>query len=225
MRGLPHDRFLQNPAIACIFSNVLREGSITFEHGSTIGEGKKALQQCFREGWLHADNVGEKIVYVFPSPLHRWYVEWKLWNAAPGVPFESNSILQLALEVITRFSPRLLSAERRIGPGCIPRPPEAQYQDEFYRSCHAYSNGSLITFPEFSTGKGRVDFYIPSRQWGVELLREGDRLTEHSGRFSESGLYGTTLQLSDYIILDCRKTLPSYRHGMCIITHFPFFSS
>jgi hypothetical protein len=48
----------------------------------------------------------------------------------------------------------MLSTKRKIGPGCIQRPPEAQYQDEFYCSCHACSNGSLIAFPEFGTGKG-----------------------------------------------------------------------
>jgi len=53
---------------------------------------------------------------------------------------------------------------------------EAQYQDEFYRCCHTHSNGSLVTFPEFGTAKGRVDFYIPAKQWGVELLRDGDQL-------------------------------------------------
>ncbi|KAI0282168.1 hypothetical protein BGY98DRAFT_912681, partial [Russula aff. rugulosa BPL654] len=41
---------------------------------------------------------------------------------------------------------------------------------------------------------------------GVELLREGE---QHSGRFSGSGLYGTTLPLSDYIILDGHNTRPA----------------
>ena len=94
----------------------------------------------------------------------------------------------------------MLAAERRIGIGFIQRPPEAQYQDEFYRICHAYLNGLLRTFPEFGTTKGRVDFYTPSEQWGVELLREGDSHEQHSRRFSQSGSYRTTLPLSDHII-------------------------
>jgi hypothetical protein len=85
-----------------------------------------------------------------------------------------SSSTPLLVRGIARFPRRLLSTKRRIGPGCIQRPPErrtrldigpqAQYQDEFYHCCHAYSNGSLITFPEFGTAKRRVDFYIPSRQ-------------------------------------------------------------
>ncbi|KAI0280374.1 hypothetical protein BGY98DRAFT_880571, partial [Russula aff. rugulosa BPL654] len=86
------------------------------------------------------------------------------------------------------------------------------YQDEFYCSCHAYSNGLLRTFPEFGTTKGRADFYIPSLQWGVELVREGDRLEQHSGRFSQSGSYASTLLLSDYIILQFRNTRPEHPH-------------
>lgn len=32
----------------------------------------------------------------------------------------------------------------------------------------------LITLPEFGTTKCRVYFYIPSKRWGVELLRDGN---------------------------------------------------
>jgi hypothetical protein len=74
--------------------------------------------------------------------------------------------------------------------------------------------------------KGRVDFYIPSKQWGVEILREGDRLAHHSGRFSRSGSYETTLPLSDYIILDCRNTWPKLSHPSAYYlptNTFPFF--
>jgi len=45
----------------------------------------------------------------------------------------------------------------------------------------------------------------------VELLRDGDGLAQHSGRFSQSGSYAT-LPLDDYIILDCRTTRPMRKH-------------
>jgi hypothetical protein len=221
MKGLPRKTDLRKPPIAHIFSNVLRDSSIVRSEPTTE-EDDPALLECFRKGWLHADKSrGSKTVYIFASPLHQMFVEWKLQDYATIIPFESNSILQLALEVIAGFSPRLLSAERRIGSGSIQRPAEAQYQDEFYRCCHMYSNGSLITFPEYGTQKGRVDFYIPSKNWGVELLRDGDQLEEHWSRFSEAGAYGATLSLSDYIILDFRKTMPKRaHHSMCIICQF-----
>ena len=108
----------------------------------------------------------------------------------------------------------MLSTTRRVSSGgYVQRPPEAQYQDEFYRCCHILSNGSLVTFPEYGTAKGRVDFYIPAKKWGVELLRDGDQLAQHAGRFSSlTGSYGTTPSLEDYIILDCRTTQPRTGH-------------
>jgi hypothetical protein len=229
-RGLPLKNDLQEAHIARVFFHVLCRGSIV-QSDLTTKEDVAALEECFCSGWLHADKLSDfhddkETAYIFPSELHRWFVEWKLFHSVPTVPFRSNTILELALEVIGRFSPHFLSAERRIGPGCIQRPPEAKYQDEFYRSCHAYSNGSLITFPEFGTLKGRADFYIPCKQWGVELLCEGE---QHSGRFSRSGSYGTNLPLSDYIILDCHNMRPTHPHpSMCIICpsiHFPFFQA
>jgi len=120
---------------------------------------------------------------------------------------------QFVVDVICKFSPGLLSAERRIGPGCIQRPPEAQYQDEFYRCCHISSNGSLVTFPESGTAKGWADFYIPAEEPGVDLLRDGNQLENHFGRFSKTESYRTALPLSDYIILGCRTTHPEEPHS------------
>lgn len=214
-RGLPENKDLQVPAIANIFSTVLRNGVVT--QLQFTEDDQVALQECFRHGWLHTDKLIDtdqpnEVGYFFASSLHRWFVEWKLCDTVPAIPFETDNLLQFVVRVISNFSPRLLSTKRRIGPGCIQRRPEAQYQDEFYRCCHKCSNGSLVTFPEFGTAKGRVDFYIPAKKWGVELLRDGDRLAQHSGRFSQSGSYGTTLALSDYIILDCRTTNPVLGH-------------
>jgi hypothetical protein len=145
------------------------------------------------------------------------YIEVKLLEKSPPASLEVINILDFMINVIRRFSRQILSAERTIGPGCVQRPPEAQFQDEFYRCCREYSKRGLLPFPEFGTAKGRVDFYIPARGWGVELLRDGDRLERHVGRFSDTGIYHTTLPLSDYIILDFRKTRPKRAHpGMCI---------
>jgi hypothetical protein len=84
-----------------------------------------------------------------------------------------------------------------------------------------YLNESLITFPEYGMQKGQVDFYIPSKNWGVELLCDGDQLEEHWSWFSGMGAYGATLLLSNYIILDFCKIKPKHaHHSMCIICQF-----
>ena len=59
---------------------------------------KHALQGCFHNGWLHADNLGvinlpDDVGYFFPSSLHRWYVEWKLLDSLPPTQFQANSLL------------------------------------------------------------------------------------------------------------------------------------
>ncbi|KAM6497511.1 hypothetical protein JOM56_007984 [Amanita muscaria] len=215
-RGLPTNMALQDPATAGIVSAVLRMGVVKDADVRTEDE-KSALQACFHNGWLHADKLGvinlpDNVGYFFPSSLHRWYVEWKLLDSLPPIQLQANRLLDFVIDVIRMFSPRLLSAERRIGPGCIQRLPEAQYPDELYRCCHTLSKGSLITFPEFGTAKGRVDFYIPAKTWGIELLRDGNQLARHCGRFSQTGSYGTTLPLSEYIIIDCRTTHPKEQH-------------
>jgi len=200
------------PAVTCVFSSVLRTGSVQ-DTDFTTEDDSSALQLCFSKGWLHTDNIDNKTKYFFSSSLHCWYIEWKLWGFL-DTTFHADNILDFVIDVISIFSPQMLSTTWRVSAaGHVQCPPEAQYQDEFYRCCHTHSNGSLVTFPEFGTAKGRVDFYIPAKQWGVELLRDGDQLAQHSGRFSsQTGSYGTTLSLTDYIILDCRTTQPRVHH-------------
>jgi hypothetical protein len=150
------------------FFSVLRTGFVA-DIDFTTEDDTRALQQCFRNGWLHTDKFVNSIK------------EWKLWGIADATSFDCADILELVINVFSIFS---LRAPRDIGPGHVQRLPEAQYQDQFYRCCHTYSKSPLITFPEFDMAKGRVDFYIPAKQWEVELLRDGNQLAQHSGRFS-----------------------------------------
>ncbi len=208
-RGLPQDQDLQNVGIADVFSRVLRNGYV-IKSDSTDSD--HDLMLCFRNGWLHSDkkdHSGDTVIYFFASLLHRWFVEWKLWDRYPPPPIVTGDILTFVINIIQKFSPKRLATEQTLPFGEIQPVPEAQYQVEFYRCC---SDGSIVTFPEYGTEQGRVDFCIPAKEWGVELLRNGDRLAEHSGRFSNNGSYATTLSFSDYIILDCRTTYPRDPH-------------
>ncbi|EDR08420.1 uncharacterized protein LACBIDRAFT_297062 [Laccaria bicolor S238N-H82] len=211
-RGLLPDDALRVLAVACVFFAVLCMGSMQ-DTNFTTEDNTRALQLCFSEGWLHTDYIDNKTEYFFPSTFHRWYVEWKLWDIL-DTTFHADKILDFVINVISIFSPQMLSTKRRVTTaGHVQHSPQAQYQNEFYRCCHTHSNGSLILFPEFGTTKGQVDFYIPAKQWGVTLLQDGDQLVQHSGQFSsQPGLYGTTLPLIDYIILDCCTTTPRLPH-------------
>jgi hypothetical protein len=66
--------------------------------------------------------------------------------------------------VIREFKPGGLKSDGQgLGPGALPRPLEAQYQDEFYRACYTLL-GNIYLSSEWS-GKektGRVDFLVKS---------------------------------------------------------------
>jgi len=171
-------------------------------------EESAALRLCFAQGWLHTDKGvsgnPEIAGYFFASKLHRLFVEWKLSDENPAIPIEAPSLLEFVIQIIKRFSPLKLLHPRMVGLYYFQSLPEAQYQDEFYRCCYDLTKGSLATLSEFGTADGRVDFYIPSKKWAVELLRDGQRFEQHNNRFSSTGQYGKTLDIDDYIVLDFR---------------------
>lgn len=52
--------------------------------------------------------------------------------------------------------------------------------------------------------QGEIDFYINSNlQWGIELLVQGSKITEHLSRFASSGKY-YNLNCNDYYVVDFR---------------------
>jgi hypothetical protein len=209
-RGLPSHKELQEPQNARVFRAVLVNNSVTKEMVEPSDQ--EALDHCFKSGWLHATGHQDRSWHIFTTPLHQWFVEYYLGTTvAKSTPIKQD-LPAFAISVIRQFSRTMLSTEREIvGASSIQRPPEAQFQDEFYRGCHEYSNGSLISFPEFGDASGRVDFYIPCNQWGVELLRDGDRLESHSSRFTGQGAYAK-MKFNDYIILDFRTIPPRDPH-------------
>jgi len=195
VRGLPSNSELRNIFVLHILFTVLCKGTVTDDDFAAENE-KEALLKCFHRGWLHTDkldNIGRpyEIGYFFASSLHRWYVQWKLFDTLSRIPFDESNALQFV-------------TKPKIGPNSIQDPPEAQYQQEFFRCCHSISKGSLIALREFGTKEGRVDFYIPSKKWGVELLRNGDQLAQHRKK--------ARWDVSDHVILDCRTTYPTKKH-------------
>ena len=214
--GLPSIGDLKVPAIARVFSAVLRTGFV-LAPDVTGKPGDDALQQCFQRGWLHADRLDAfgmlyETGYLFPSSLHQWFVQWKLSETLADITFDEKNLLGFVVEVISHYSPTNLMGNMRVGPGCIQRPPEARYQDEFYRCSHDHSNGSVVTFPEFGLGNGRTDLYIPTKKWGVEILRNGQQLEQHSGRFSRPELYAGSFPCEEHIVLDFRDSRPAAAH-------------
>lgn len=212
-RGLPLVPNLRKPEVSQVFRTVLRNSHVTME--MLDHKGQDALKTCFKSGWLHATRLervpASEAEYIFTSPLHRWFVEFYLGNL-PLDPntIEDRTLFDFVIKVLRHFSRGQLSSPRVVGTSEIQRPLEAQFHDEFYRCCAEYSQGSLISFPEFGPN-GRIEFCIPCKKWGVELLRDGDKLEGYASCFVESGAY-TKMNLTDHIILDFRKSRPRKPH-------------
>lgn len=125
------------------------------------------------------------------------------------------TIQSLCQAVLQRFSMVKLrqSIEGKVSTGEQLRPLEAQYQDEFYRAFSSIMPPGVAISSKWSRhGDGRIDFWIPYQGWGIELLRDHSRVTEHCERFKPGGRYYPWVEsglLKDWIIIDCTTTMPA----------------
>lgn len=57
---------------------------------------------------------------------------------------------------------------------------------------------------------GEIDFYIDGTlRWGIELVANGAKISEHASHFSEKGKY-YPLRVKDYAIVDFRRSFDGY---------------
>lgn len=216
-RGLPATTHLQNPSFTQVFWEVLQTGGIVvpepLDQLGRVSE-KTPLRKCFEHGWLHNEVFSPtEVLYTFASPLHMRYVQWMLLGNLDEGVISENSIVDFVITVIRKFIPLNLSARRMFGT-TTQSTPEAQFQDEFYRACISHTNNCVLSFPEFGNRRGRIDFFIPMKKWGIELLRNGNRLNAHAARFT-TGEYGQWIsdqKINDYVIVDFRTKLPQSSH-------------
>lgn len=129
------------------------------------------------------------------------------------------SVRDMTFAIIKSFNPSQLLSPSHIGEDFTDRPMEARYQYEFYRGVFAATGGGVNICPELlsATGKrsGRIDLFVPGKKWGIELTWEGSELAEHDGRFGPLGAYGVWLssnEMVDYILLDFRTSMPTKPH-------------
>jgi hypothetical protein len=72
-KGLPPPNILQQRVTARIFKKAIACDGI-FESSFANGNEdlRNALQNIWRNGWLHAEMSGHRVRYVFASRIHRW---------------------------------------------------------------------------------------------------------------------------------------------------------
>ena len=177
----------------------LLEGPISHDD-----EDRDLLEKASKYGLIELTSSS---FHSFPSPLHHQIWSYKLMTLK-GYKYPCD-ILALIKDTVAKFRPNQLSRSNRRAETDEQDPPDAQYSHEWYRSLHEATGGSAVISPEYATApdkrRGRVDFYIPSMKWGIELLGDGDKPREHSDCLL-TGAYGAIV---DYALLDFRHTSPS----------------
>jgi hypothetical protein len=103
----------------------------------------------------------------------------------PGVK-QFTSLKDLCVAALQQFSPaQLVCSSERLGPAGTFSPKEAIYHFELYRVLHNILEGSLYPIPEYGKGSNNsIDLMIPTYQWGIEILLDGRKITEHVERFN-----------------------------------------
>ena len=139
--GLPSsDDLSAQPDVAALFRELLGKGTIK----TNKNEENEAIQICHYSGWIHPDQDKGATCYAFPSPLHAMCVSWRLSPTDEMPRFDC--LRDLALDVISKFKPSQLRLPIcRVGPRSTDKPPEAEYQDEFYRSLFSVTLGTFVS--------------------------------------------------------------------------------
>lgn len=129
----------------------------------------------------------------------------------PGPVPDIRTLEEVCIAAIQRFSPCNLQS-RHEGPNDQWSIPEATFQDELYRCIFKELCGCLIYSEYMHDRGGRVDFLIPGKQWGIELLQNGriKNIVEHSERFGPSGKYSKWGIIQEYIIINFCHTETHY---------------
>lgn len=140
-------------------------------------------------------------------------MEHYLTGSSTPFPFHKfSSVETLALVVLKRFSLRNLSSAAQLGTAAVIGPLEAAYENEFYRVLQQILGFSSKVVSEWSgANDNHVDFRIEEPGWGIEILREGNRLGEHCQRFVAAGRYTPWITkglVKDWIVIDCRTSGP-----------------
>jgi hypothetical protein len=238
-RGLP--QVFSGISVSCL--NLLREiisdGKISvvdLDKAPNLSNGKEReraeeAQKVIKSGWVYVSSDvtddNPSVIMEFASPLHCAWFSSRLQRDKPLPPTFSDSNLDMTWkEVLRNFS--VAAFRNPIRTPVSSRNTtfvESQYQQEFYRSLYSLTDGACCVSPEYggqtsSEKKGRIDFFIGSKGWGIELLQDGDRIPGHISRFRAGGAYHPWLAsgyMKEYVILDFRQTKPSESSSTCFL--------
>jgi hypothetical protein len=165
--------------------------------------------------YYHVTSMGHSMKISFASPLIKnlfihQYSFAKIMQDPTRV-WTQDQLGQFLIEVLKRFSPT--SLQTCLSHGCKNTLLEYVWQKEFYRCAFSLLPSSRYSLsPEIGYAfdiNGRIDFYINNDlKWAVELVKDSDKLISHLERFKSGSYYNMIDKISEWIILDFRKTIP-----------------
>ncbi|KAJ7293189.1 hypothetical protein C8J57DRAFT_18719 [Mycena rebaudengoi] len=215
-RGLPTEAALKDPrnmaAVGFLLQLLQSAGELR------LTSLPPAAEEVHKKGWVTLEEHGSSFTVDFPSPFHRSRLSYLLCGASKLPPaVDAMSLVEFVATVVASFSRNALlePARHTTGPNSAPSIPEAQWQTLFYLCAYRVAGGAgLWLSPEYGTGQrfsaiGRIDFYVKgTKRWGIEVLRDGDRMEEHLRRFLPGGAYDQWIQaggIQEYCVLDFRS--------------------
>ncbi|KAL4965650.1 uncharacterized protein BDV14DRAFT_172481 [Aspergillus stella-maris] len=198
-RSLPQGSRLTTE-VESLLAKVLEEGNVPCESN-------KAVETCYKCGWLHK-------MQMLGEDYYKW-IKYYITKSAKSIPSEFQNLQDLTLAILQEFSsPNLRHSAhgKTMSSGAQPKPIEAQYQDEFYWCFNKTAGRGVPVCTKWSrTADGRVDLWIPGQKWAVEFVREQDQIKEHILWFKKNGqycLWREDSMIQDWIIVNCTTTSP-----------------
>ncbi|KAK0239102.1 hypothetical protein EDD85DRAFT_829031 [Armillaria nabsnona] len=232
-KGLPPQSLLANAgrtSLAAFFRRLLKHGSLFFTERRILDVQYDDLEQwvflddpihgetcntAIRQGWVSTSvcgNFPNTSIIALATPLLQCWFSYHLIPCELEAYFESP--LDLVCQVTALFRPSLLfETAANFGTQL-----ENHYQKEFYRAASALTDGAVILSPDFGTNpnratRGRIDFFLAHKNWGIEITRDGNRL-EGGGvpRFQRYEQWLQEGDMAQYIFVDYRMTQPVNSH-------------
>lgn len=167
-----------------------------------------AFSFCHKMGFFHTEepmSEGKEVKFTFASPLHRRVAYRRLFpGREPDAVIRDQSLQKVCTNAIARFSPGALQNRRDAQSNRGWGIPEAAFQEEMY-SCLSLELHYLPILSQYTyTRDGRIDFYVESRKWGIEILQCGSNtdLAKHIARFEPGGNYHNWDIMDEYIVLN-----------------------
>jgi hypothetical protein len=201
----PISQVLKNALIKCLVD----EPILAPINGMLDDKDSRCYTSLMKAGILALGN--DRYTLQFSSPLAlKYYSKWFFPNRSCTKP---SSLRSLIVNAIGNMSASLLQ-QSTVNQDDFPK--EATFQHLFMEGLALSTEPTCVICPELSKVfppptcasteriHGEVDFYLNGTlRWGLELLVNGDRITEHIDRFGSNGKY-SLLAVNDYAVIDFR---------------------